>query len=256
MRRAVRAWSMGSLPIMAWEQRRSPIQATNWLTLTCFRTSSRTRGMASTGVPVGLYQPDFATPEQGAMLWVYEGMTQYLGNVLAARSGLKSQAEYRDLLALSAAELDYTPGRQWRPTEDTAVAASILRAPSAAWDNWRRSQDYYDEGELLWLDADTLIRKTTNNKKSLNDFEHIFLGKGGNTGPLIVPYTFDELVADLNEVMPYDLGYAFCTTGSTRSTCTPISPGSNRADTSWSTKTSRAKDQRRCRQTRADMAEG
>jgi predicted metalloprotease with PDZ domain len=60
------------------------------------------------------------------------------------------------------------------------------------------------EGELLWLDADTLIRKTTNNKKSLNDFEHIFLGKGGNTGPLIVPYTFDELVADLNEVMPYD----------------------------------------------------
>ncbi len=73
-----------------------------------------------------------------------------------------------------------------------------------AWNNWRRDQDYYDEGELLWLDADTLIRKTTNNQKSLNDFEHIFLGKGGNTGPLIVPYTFDELVADLNQVMPYD----------------------------------------------------
>ena len=154
--------------------------------------------------PVGLYQPDFATPQQGAMLWVYEGMTQYLGNVLAARSGLKSQAEYRDLLALSAANLDYTPGRQWRPTEDTAVAASILRAPNEAWNNWRRDQDYYDEGELLWLDADTLIRQKTNNQKSLNDFEHIFLGKGGNTGPLIVPYTFDELVADLNEVMPYD----------------------------------------------------
>jgi predicted metalloprotease with PDZ domain len=131
-------------------------------------------------------------------------MTQYLGNVLAARSGLKSQAEYRDLLAMSAANLDYTPGRQWRPTEDTAVAASILRAPSQAWNNWRRDQDYYDEGELLWLDADTLIRKTTDNRKSLNDFEHIFLGKGGNTGPLIVPYTFDELVADLNQVMPYD----------------------------------------------------
>jgi predicted metalloprotease with PDZ domain len=154
--------------------------------------------------PVGLYQPDFATAQQGAMLWVYEGMTQYLGNVLAARSGLKSQAEYRDLLALSAAGLDYTPGRQWRPTVDTAVAASILRGPNPAWNNWRRDQDYYDEGELLWLDADTLIRKTTNGKKSLNDFEHIFLGKGGNTGPLIVPYTFDELVADLNEVMPYD----------------------------------------------------
>jgi predicted metalloprotease with PDZ domain len=154
--------------------------------------------------PVGLYQPDFATPEQGALLWVYEGMTQYLGNVLAARSGLKSQAQYRDLLAMSAAQLDYRPGRDWRPTEDTAVAASILRGGNPAWSNWRRGQDYYQEGELLWLDADTLIRKTTNNQKSLNDFEHIFLAKGGNTGPLIVTYTFDELVADLNQVMPYD----------------------------------------------------
>ncbi len=154
--------------------------------------------------PVGLYQPDFATPQQGALLWVYEGMTQYLGNVLAARAGLKTQAEYRDLLALSAADLDYKPGREWRPTEDTAVAASILRGGEPAWSNWRRGQDYYQEGELLWLDADTLIRKTTDNKKSLNDFEKIFLGKGGNTGPLIVTYTFDELVADLNQVMPYD----------------------------------------------------
>jgi len=154
--------------------------------------------------PVGLYQPDFATPQQGALLWVYEGMTQYLGNVLAARSGLKSQAQYRDLLAMSAAQLDTRPGRDWRPTEDTAVAASILRGGNPAWFNWRRGQDYYQEGELLWLDADTLIRKTTNNQKSLNDFEHIFLAKGGNTGPLIVTYTFDELVADLNQVMPYD----------------------------------------------------
>jgi predicted metalloprotease with PDZ domain len=154
--------------------------------------------------PAGLYQPDFAAPEQGALLWVYEGMTQYLGNVLAARAGLKSQAQYRDLLAMSAAQLDYRPGREWRPTEDTAVASSILRMGDPAWSNWRRGQDYYQEGELVWLDADTLIRKTTNNQKSLNDFEHIFLGKGGNTGPLIVPFTFDELVADLNEVMPYD----------------------------------------------------
>jgi len=154
--------------------------------------------------PVGLYQPDFATAEQGALLWVYEGMTQYLGNVLAARSGLKSQAQYRDLLAMSAASLDSEPGRDWRSTEDTAVSSSILRGGNPAWSNWRRGQDYYDEGELLWLDADTLIRKTTNNQKSLNDFEHIFLAKGGNTGPLIVTYTFAELVADLNEVMAYD----------------------------------------------------
>ncbi|MBT9333261.1 M61 family metallopeptidase [Paracidobacterium acidisoli] len=154
--------------------------------------------------PVGLYQPDFATPQQGALLWVYEGMTQYLGNVLAARSGLKSQAQYRDLLAMSAANLDNKPGREWRSTEDTAVAASILRGGSPAWANWKRGQDYYQEGELLWLDADTLIRKMTDDKKSLTDFLHIFLAKGGNTGPMIVPYTFDELVADLNQVVPYD----------------------------------------------------
>ena len=154
--------------------------------------------------PVGLYQPDFATPMQGALLWVYEGMTEYLGNVLAARSGLKNAQEYKDVLAMTAAELEYTRGREWRPTEDTAVAASILRGGNPAWFNWRRGQDYYFEGELLWLDADTLIRKMTDNKKSLDDFEKIFLGKGGNTGPLIVTYTFDELVQDLNQVVPYD----------------------------------------------------
>ena len=80
--------------------------------------------------PARLYQPTFATPEEGDLLWVYEGMTQYLGNVLAARSGLKSQAQYRDILAMSAASLDYKPGRLWRSTEDTAIAASILRVGS------------------------------------------------------------------------------------------------------------------------------
>jgi predicted metalloprotease with PDZ domain len=154
--------------------------------------------------PATLYQPDFATAQQGQLLWVYEGMTQYLGNVLAARSGLKNQAQYRDMLALSAAELDAKPGREWRSTEDTAIAASILRGGSPVWANWKRGQDYYQEGELLWLDADTLIRKTTGNKKSLDDFLKIFLGLNGDTGPLIAPYTRDELIKDLNQVIPYD----------------------------------------------------
>ena len=154
--------------------------------------------------PAGLYQPDFATPMQGALLWVYEGMTQYLGDVLAARSGLKNAQQYRDMLAMTAASLDYTRGREWRPTQDTAVSVSILRGGNPAWANRRRSQDYYDEGELLWLDADTLIRKMTENKRSLDDFQKIFLGRGGNTGPLIVTYTFDELVRDLNQVAPTD----------------------------------------------------
>jgi predicted metalloprotease with PDZ domain len=154
--------------------------------------------------PYNLYQPDFATMQQGSLLWVYEGMTQYLGNVLAARSGLKSQAAYRDLLAASAAQLDYKSGREWRPTEDTAIAASILRSDGPAWSNWRRGQDYYQEGELFWLDADTKIRELTNDQKSLTDFLHLFLGKGGNTGPLIEPYNRDELVRDLNDVVKYD----------------------------------------------------
>jgi predicted metalloprotease with PDZ domain len=154
--------------------------------------------------PYNLYQDDFAKMQQGSLLWVYEGMTQYLGNVLATRSGLKSQEGYRDLLAWSAAQLDYKSGREWRPTEDTAIAASVLRSNGPAWSNWRRGQDYYQEGELFWLDADTKIRELTNDQKSLTDFLHIFLGKGGNTGPLIVTYNRDELVKDLNDVVKYD----------------------------------------------------
>ena len=154
--------------------------------------------------PANLYQTDFEKMQQGSLLWVYEGMTQYLGNVLAARSGLKSQAQYRDILAISAANLDNKPGREWRSTEDTAIAASILRGGNPAWSNWKRGQDYYQEGELLWLDADTLIRKLTDNQKSLTDFHRIFLGKGGNTGPLILPYDRAELIADLNQVVKYD----------------------------------------------------
>jgi predicted metalloprotease with PDZ domain len=154
--------------------------------------------------PAGLYQPDFATPQQGALLWVYEGLTQYYGEVLATRAGFMSPALHRDVLALTAAYLDHTPGREWRTTEDTGIAASLLRNGSGPWANWRRGQDYYDDGQFIWLDADTLIRKTTNDQKSLDDLARIFLGQGGNTGPLIVPYTFDEVVRDLNQVMPYD----------------------------------------------------
>jgi len=154
--------------------------------------------------PDKLYQTDFSKPEVGELLWVYEGMTQYMGNVLAARDGMWTPQQYRDMLALSASQLDYKSGRIWRSTDDTAIAASILRGGSPVWSNWKRGQDYYQEGELLWLDADTLIRQLTNDQKSLTDFFHIFLGKGGNTGPLIVTYNREELIRDLNEVVKYD----------------------------------------------------
>jgi predicted metalloprotease with PDZ domain len=154
--------------------------------------------------PAGLATPDYATPMKGELLWVYEGMTQYLGNVLAARSGFRTPEQYREALAFSAAQLDNRPGRIWRNTEDTAIAASILRGDNPAWSNWRRGQDYYQEGELLWLDVDTTIRQLTHNKKSLHDFLVLFVGKGGNTGPMVVPYTFDDLVMLLNQVVPND----------------------------------------------------
>lgn len=154
--------------------------------------------------PDKLYQTDFSKAQVGELLWVYEGMTQYMGNVLAARDGMWTPQQYREELALTAANLDYKPGRLWRSTDDTAIAASVLRGGNPAWSNWKRGQDYYTEGELLWLDVDTLIRQLTNDQKSILDFHHLFLGKGGNTGPSIVTYNREEVIRDLNQVVKYD----------------------------------------------------
>jgi predicted metalloprotease with PDZ domain len=140
----------------------------------------------------------------GNLLWVYEGLTDYLGNVLAARSKIETAAQYRDYLAATAAMLDYRPGRTWRDLQDTATAAQLLYETVDAWDNWRRSTDYYQEGDLVWLDVDTTILKLTKDKKSLNDFLAAFEGLGGNTPPKVVPYTFDDVVNGLNAVVPYD----------------------------------------------------
>jgi len=153
--------------------------------------------------PAGLATPDYATPMKGELLWVYEGLTDYMGDVLAARSGVLSPERYREQVALDAANMDATTGRAWRSTGDTAIAASALHGPPA-WANWRRGLDYYPEGNLLWLDVDTTIRKLTGNKKNLHDFFTVYLDKGGNGTPTVVPYDFNELVADLNAVVKYD----------------------------------------------------
>jgi predicted metalloprotease with PDZ domain len=154
--------------------------------------------------PAGLATGNYEDPMKGNMLWVYEGLTQYLGDVLAARSGIETPDQYRAALAASAATLDYRPGRTWRDLQDTATAAQILYDASNQWDNWRRNVDYYPEGELVWLDVDTTIRKLTNDKKSLNDFCARFEGLGGDTPPRVVPYTFEDVVANLNAVVPND----------------------------------------------------
>jgi predicted metalloprotease with PDZ domain len=155
--------------------------------------------------PAGLATPNYQEPMKGDLLWVYEGLTEYLGDVLASRCGIWSPAIYRDRLATIAAYLnDARPGRTWRDLQDTATAAQILYAAGGGYDNLRRNVDYYDEGELLWLEVDSTIREKTNNKKSLNDFVAAFHGLGGNTAPKVVPYTFEDIVAGLNAVVPND----------------------------------------------------
>ncbi len=153
--------------------------------------------------PAGLATPDYQKPMEGDLLWVYEGMTDYWGNILAARTGLWNKQQFLDEVADLAAALDHTPGRSWRPLQDTADAAQLLYSALPEFESWRRSVDYYPEGFLIWLDADTVIRQQTHGQKSLNDFCRIFHG-GGNTAPMVKTYTFDDVVSTLNQVTPYD----------------------------------------------------
>jgi predicted metalloprotease with PDZ domain len=154
--------------------------------------------------PAGLATPNYQEPMIGDLLWVYEGLTDYLGDLLAERSGLISEEQYRESLASTAAMLDHRTGRTWRPLEDTAISVQTLRMLlSPEWTNWRRSLDYYPEGELIWLEVDALIRQQTHGQHSLNDFCRRF--EGGESGPpKVVPYTFEDVVRTLNEVAPYD----------------------------------------------------
>jgi len=153
--------------------------------------------------PAGLATPDYEVPMQGNLLWVYEGLTEYFGYVLTARSGFQSPDQWREQIAHIAMTYSHRPGRNWRPLEDTATAAQDLYGASEAFSNYRRSVDYYDEGALIWLEADTIIRQKSGGKKSMDDFAHIFHG-GENTPPEVKTYTFDDVVATLNQVQPYN----------------------------------------------------
>jgi predicted metalloprotease with PDZ domain len=153
--------------------------------------------------PAGLATRNYQDPMQGDLLWVYEGLTEYLGNILTARSGLWTPEQYREALAQTAAMLDHRAGRSWRPLEDTARSVQILRLQGPEWENWRRGLDYYPEGDLIWLEVDTIIRQQTHGQKSLNDFCRLFHG-GESGAPKLAPYTFDDVVAALTQVVPYD----------------------------------------------------
>jgi predicted metalloprotease with PDZ domain len=153
--------------------------------------------------PAGLATPDFQKPMKGELLWVYEGLTDYLGIILTARSGLWTNANFQDYLALEAARLDHTPGREWRPLADTTIAAQLLYEARDEQASSRRGVDFYDEGDLIWLEADVLIRQKTGGAKSLDDFCKKF--HGGQSGPpKVVPYTEDDVLAALNDVAPND----------------------------------------------------
>jgi predicted metalloprotease with PDZ domain len=153
--------------------------------------------------PEGLVTPNYQKPMKGDMLWVYEGLTDYLGDILSARTALRSPDQWRENAAYTAAMLDHRIGRTWRPLQDAATSVQILFTAPPEWTNWRRSADYYPEGFLIWLEVDTLIRQQTHGQKSLNDFCRLFYG-GPSSAPKVVPYKFEDVVATLNQVSPYD----------------------------------------------------
>ena len=158
----------------------------------------RPAGLTSKGEDGG-----YDTPMKGDLLWVYEGLTNYLGEILAPRSALWSPEDYRESLAETAAELDNKFGRTWRPLEDTAVAAQVLYEAGGDYQSLRRSTDYYAEGTLIWLEADVMIREMSKGAKSLDDFCKAF--HGGTSGPAALKtYNFEDVVATLNSVQPYD----------------------------------------------------
>jgi predicted metalloprotease with PDZ domain len=153
--------------------------------------------------PADLTTSDYQQTMQDDLLWVYEGLTQYLGEILPARSGMWTPEQFRDELARVAAQLDRRPGRSWRNLQDTADAAAQLYFSPRQWDSWRRDVDFYDEDELTWLWVDTIIRQQSRGQKSLDDFCHLFHG-APSTAPMVKTYNFDDVVNTLNQVVPYD----------------------------------------------------
>jgi len=153
--------------------------------------------------PADLLTPNFNVPMQDSLLWVYEGQTQYWGEVLAARSGLESISQVRDQIASIAAGYDSQQGRTWRNLQDTTNAPIVSYRGPMAWASWQRSAEYYRESELVWLDADTKIRELSGDKKSLNDFARAFFGVE-NGRYTALTYTFDDVVKTLNSVQPFD----------------------------------------------------
>ena len=153
--------------------------------------------------PADLWTPDYRTPMQDSLLWVYEGQTQFWGTVLEARSGMSTKQQVLDKIALGAADLDTQPGRLWRPLIDTTNDEIISNRRPEPWNSYQRAIDYYEEGLLFWTEADSIIRAQSGGKRAMDDFAHAFFGiNDGDWGE--VTYTLDDVVRTLNQVQPYD----------------------------------------------------
>jgi predicted metalloprotease with PDZ domain len=153
--------------------------------------------------PAEMITPDFHSPMKTKLLWVYEGLDTWLGEVLAVRCGLVTPEEYRVTFNGHLRNLSRTAGRQWRPLEDTAVASAISRQPGLLWNQLRRRQDYYQEGMMIWYEADAIIREKTEGAKSLDDFcKRFFAAVPGKK--TVAGHDFEDVVRDLNAVVPYD----------------------------------------------------
>jgi predicted metalloprotease with PDZ domain len=153
--------------------------------------------------PADMVTPTFQEPQRTRLLWVYEGLTQYLGMVLTTRSGVATPQQTREVLAAVCATAQDHRGRTWRPLDDTAAAAQLLYAAPDGWQALRRGTDFYDEGALVWLDVDTTIRLRTRGQRSLDDFCRRFFA-GSQNDPQVKPYTFDDVVAALEATASYD----------------------------------------------------
>ena len=152
-----------------------------------------------------LWTPNFNVPMQDSLLWVYEGQTQFWGNVLAARSGLRPLAASRDALALVAATYaDNRAGLQWRGIQDTTNDPIVVGRASRAYLNYQMSEDYYRGGQMIWWEADALIRTKSGGRKSLDDFARAFFGVNDGEWKVQNTYTFDDVVKTLNGVQPHD----------------------------------------------------
>ena len=157
--------------------------------------------------PADLYPDDYQAPEKTDLLWVYESLTDYLGNILVARSGLRSNADALEFWAAAAAKVEHETGRTWRSMQDTAdsvpVTMTELFLSAPGWDSWLRALDYYEEGALVWLEANAIIVQVTHGQRSLDDFLRLFYGRNA-AAQTPRTYTEEDVLSALQAIAPYD----------------------------------------------------